>query len=69
MNVGSYLLTCFAGGAMGVLFFLAGFKLFDMMTPEWDFQEAFSGKVFTGGSIVVAAYLLGLAIVISRAAS
>jgi uncharacterized membrane protein YjfL (UPF0719 family) len=63
MNVGSYLITCLAGGVMGVVLFLVGFKLFDMITPEWVFQEAFSG------SLVVAAYLLGLAIIISRVAS
>lgn len=69
MNIGTYLLTCFIGGAMGVFFFLVGYKLFDMITPGWDFEKAFSGTGFTGGSLVVAAYLLGLAIVISRVAS
>ena len=69
MNISGYLLTCFAGGVMGLFFFLAGFKLFDRLTPGWDFEKAFSGNVFTGGSLVVAAYLLGLAIIISRVAS
>lgn len=69
MSIWAYLLTCFLGGMMGVFFFIAGFKLFDWMTPGWDFEKAFSGSVFTGGSLVVAAYLIGLAIVISRVAS
>jgi len=69
MNVGSYLMTCLAGGVMGVALFLIGFKLFDRLTPGWDFEKAFSGNVFTGGSLVVSAFLLGLAIIISRVAS
>jgi uncharacterized membrane protein YjfL (UPF0719 family) len=54
---------------MGVALFLIGFKLFDRLTPGWDFEKAFSGNVFTGGSLVVSAFLLGLAIIISRIAS
>jgi hypothetical protein len=69
VNVTMYLITCLAGGMIGIVLFVAGFKLFDYATPGWDFEKAFSGHVFTGGSLVVAAYLLGLAIIISRVAS
>jgi len=35
-----------------------------MLTPEWDFTDVFSEKGVSGGAVVVAAYLLGLSIVI-----
>lgn len=67
MDISSFLLTNILNGLLAVALLLGGFKLFDFLTPKWDFGEAFNGSNFTGGSIVVAAFLLGLALVISSA--
>jgi hypothetical protein len=69
MNISAYLVTCFLGGLAGVFWLLVGFLLFNLMTPKWDFQEVFREKGISGGAFIVAAFLLGLALVVSRVAS
>ena len=68
MNVRMYLLTNLLSGIMGMLMLAAGFWLFNILTPKWDFFDTFTRDKFNGGAVVVAAYLLSLAIIISRAA-
>lgn len=68
MNIRTYLLTNLISGVMGMAMLAGGFWLLNVLTPRWDFEEIFREKGVSGGAIVVAAFLLGLAIIIARAA-
>ena len=68
MNIRDYLLVNLLSGIMGVVLLIIGFKVFDWITPKWSFLDTFTGDKFTGGSIVIGCFLLGLAIIIARAA-
>lgn len=67
MNVTTFLLTNLLNGLMGIGLLVLGYFVFDKMTPSLSFNEVFSTKGLTGASIVVGAFLLGLALVISKA--
>ena len=67
MNIGSFLLANGLNGLMAIAMLLAGFFIFDKLTPKWDFADAFKTKGVSGGAVVVAAFLLGLSIVIGAA--
>lgn len=68
MDIGSFLLTNVFNGLIALALLLAGYFAFDRLTPSWDFTEVFREKGISGGAIIVAAFLLGLAIVIAAAA-
>jgi uncharacterized membrane protein YjfL (UPF0719 family) len=68
MDIGSFLLANVLNGLIALALLLAGYFVFDRMTPKWDFTEVFSEKGISGGAIVVAAFILGLAIVVAAAA-
>jgi uncharacterized membrane protein YjfL (UPF0719 family) len=68
MDIGSFLLANVLNGLIALALLLAGYFVFDRMTPKWDFTEVFSEKGVSGGAIIVAAFLLGLAIVVAAAA-
>jgi len=65
MNVSAFLITNLVNGFIGSLLLLLGFFLFNIMTPKWDFSNVFKEKGISGGSIVVASFLLGLSIIIA----
>lgn len=67
MNISAFLITNLVNGFMGILLLVLGYIIFDKITPRSDFDEIFNGKTFNGGSIIVAAFILGLAIVIGKA--
>ncbi len=52
---------------IGVPALLISYKLFDWIT-DWKFREVLKDEKITGGSIVVASFLLGMSIVIAFAA-
>lgn len=65
MNIGTFVLANFLNGVLGIAFLFVGYFLFDKLTPKWDFTEVFREKGVSGGAIIVAAFLLGLSIVIA----
>ena len=65
MSISSFLLTNFLNGVMGIALLLIGFFIFNISTPNWDFTNAFKEKGVSGGAIVVAAFLIGLSIIIA----
>jgi uncharacterized membrane protein YjfL (UPF0719 family) len=67
MNITSFLITNLINGLVGIVLLILGYVIFDKITPRSDFDEIFSSKTFNGGSIIVAAFILGLAIVIGKA--
>lgn len=68
MELGTFLLANLLNGIMAVILMLTGYKIFDKITPDWNFEEIFKEKGVSGGAIIVAAFLLGLALVIMGAA-
>jgi len=67
MNIGSFLLANGLNGLMAIAMLLAGFFIFDKLTPRWNFTNVFREKGLSGGAIVVAAFLIGLSLVIAAA--
>lgn len=67
MNIWNFLLTNLLNGILGGALLLLFYFLFDKMTPKWDFTEVFREKGISGGAIIVAAFLLGLSIILSSA--
>ncbi|MCF8094434.1 MAG: DUF350 domain-containing protein [Desulfobacteraceae bacterium] len=67
MNIGSFLLANGLNGLMAIAMLLIGFFVFNVLTPNWDFTDVFKTKGVSGGAVVVAAFLLGLSIVIAAA--
>ena len=66
MNIGGFLLTNLCNGLMAVVLLVIGYKVFDLMTPGWDFKNVFTKSTLTNGGLVIAAFLIGLAVVIAR---
>jgi uncharacterized membrane protein YjfL (UPF0719 family) len=67
MNIQSFLLTNLANGVMGATLLIVGYLIFNLMTPKVNFNEIFNKDKVGGGSIIIAAFIIGLAIVISKA--
>jgi len=67
MNLVDFLWANFLNGAMAIGLLLVGFFLFNILTPNWNFTHVFKEKGLSGGALVVAAYLLGLSIIIAAA--
>ena len=67
MNIWNFLLTNLLNGILSGALLLLFYFLFDKMTPKWDFTEVFREKGISGGAIIVAAFLLGLSIILSSA--
>lgn len=67
MNITDFLLANFLNGIMAIAMLLTGFFVFNLFTPKWSFTRVFKEKGVSGGAIVVAAFLLGLSIVIAAA--
>ena len=68
MDILSFLLTNLINGIIALVLLLTGYKIFDKITPDWNFQEIFKEKGVSGGAIIVSAFLIGLALVIMGAA-
>ena len=67
MNIGSFLLANLLNGIMAMAMLLIGFFVFNILTPNWDFTGVFKTIGISGGAVVVAAFLLGMSIVIAAA--
>lgn len=67
MDITLFLATNGLNGVIGIILLLAGYLAFDLCTP-WKFERIFNSGQFTNGGLVIAAYLIGLALVIASAA-
>ena len=50
-------------GVLGIVLLLAGFKVFDVMTPKLNFQAELGEKKNLPLALVIAAFLLAIAII------
>ena len=66
---GAALLATAIFGLVGIFLMLAGFKLFDLMTPKIDLEKELGENKNVAVAIVVASVILGIAIVVSAAMS
>ena len=68
MSMWHFLLTNLLNGLLAIGLLMAGYKIFDLLTPKWDTHEIFGKGYLSNGGLVVASFLLGLAIVIASTA-
>ena len=68
MSMGTFLATNLLNGLLAIALLMAGYKVFDLLTPKWKTHEIFGQGHVSNGGLVVAAFLLGLAIVIASTA-
>ncbi len=66
-SVGEALLAATAFGLVGLVLILIGFKAFDWITPKIDVQRELTENKNIAVAIVVAALIIAVAIVISKA--
>ena len=66
-SFGAALLSAAAFGALGIVLILAGYFLFDLITPRIDLQKELAENRNLAVAIVTAAILLGVAIVTAAA--
>jgi putative membrane protein len=66
---GAALLATAIFGLVGIVLMLAGFKLFDLMTPKIDLEKELGEHKNVAVAIVVASVIIGIAIVVSAAMS
>lgn len=69
MDLQVYLLSCLFSTLIGIGGLLLGYKVFDWITPKWDFRDAFTGDSLSNAGIVIAAFFIGLSIIIGFTAS
>lgn len=65
MNLWTFLATNGLNGLMAMAMLLLGYFIFDKLTPGWNFDEVFATKGVSGGAVIVAAFMLGLSLVIA----
>ncbi len=68
MDVTSYLFVTVFKGVFGAMLLLIAYLLFDFITPDKNFHELFKKNTIGSGAVIVAAFLLGLSIIVSGAA-
>jgi putative membrane protein len=66
-NLPSAVVSSLIFGVIGILLMLFGYKLFDWISPRIDFQNELAGKHNLAVAIVVAAMIIGVAIVVAAA--
>jgi len=66
-SIGEALLAAMAFGLVGLVLILIGFKAFDWMTPKIDVERELTQNKNIAVAIVVAALIIAVAIVISKA--
>jgi putative membrane protein len=69
MSFGMALLSSVTFGLVGIALTLLGYKMFDWLAPKIDVQEELAQKGHIAVAIVVAAMILGVAMVVSAAVS
>ena len=60
------MLSATAFGVLGICLLLAGFKLFDWITPKIDVQRELAENKNMAVAIVVASLILGVSILLAR---
>ena len=68
MDIWSYIGVTVFKGIFGVVLLLAAYWLFDRMTPDKHFYEIFKSDGICSGAVIVAAFMLSIAIIVSGAA-
>ena len=69
MNITAFLTANIINGLLGVALLVLGYKAFDLLTPKWDFHKAFNNNdTVTNAGLVIAAFLIGLSLVIALTA-
>jgi putative membrane protein len=68
MDMSAFLLANVLNGLLGLVLLALGYKVFDLITPRWQFHEIFGNGHISNGGIVIGCFLLGLAIVIASTA-
>jgi putative membrane protein len=66
---GAALLATAIFGLVGIVLMLAGFKLFDLMTPRIDLEKELGENKNVAVAIIVASVIIGIAIVVAAAMS
>lgn len=66
MDVWLYLFTNLMNGIMGIILLIGGYKIFDWLTPKWDFSHIIENANLAG-AIIIASFIAGLAWVVSSA--
>ena len=66
MDIFSFLLANLTNGLIAVGILILGYRAFDEITG-FQFKKVLTHENITGGSIVVAAFLLGLSLVVAAA--
>lgn len=66
--LGNALMAAAAFGVLGIVLLALGFKVFEWVTPKLNVEEEL-GKGNTAVAIVVAAVILGVAVIVVRAMS
>ena len=66
-NFQSALLSSVVFGLIGIVLMLAGYKLFDWILPSINFAEELKAKHNIAVAIVIAAMIIGVAIVVAAA--
>jgi len=51
---------------MGIILLIGGYKIFDWLTPKWDFSHIIENANLAG-AIIIASFIAGLAWVVSSA--
>lgn len=67
MNLSAFMEANALNGLLGLVFLLGGYVVFDLITP-WEFGKIFEKGELTNGGVVIAAFLLSLALVIGMTA-
>lgn len=66
MDIWLYLFTNLMNGLMGIILLIGGYKIFDWLTPKWDFSHIIeNGNI--AGAVIIASFIAGLAWVVSSA--
>ena len=66
-NLAGPLLAMVIFGVVGILLMVLGFKVFDWLTPRIDFQKELAERNNVAVAIVIAAVIIGVALVASAA--
>jgi putative membrane protein len=64
-NLATSLLSALCFGVLGIVLMLVGFKLFDLILPKVDFEKELAENHNIAVAIVVAAFLLGIALILA----
>lgn len=62
-----YLLTNFLNGILVISLFIVAYLIFDLVTPQWDFSDAFKKEKITNSGFIIGIYFISIAFVLGIA--